>query len=446
MTEDWTKWESLVVNGVFPLRRFLGKSDHGVVFLTEDGSQHPPANAAIKLLPADPKLAQEQLALWRAAAALSHPHLIRLLDSGSCLLGGQEFLFVVMEHAEETLAQILPHRALTADEVRDLLLPTLDALAFLHRRNLVHSQLKPPNILVVNDRLKLASDNIHPAGRHTRRIVEPTVYEPPEAMEGTLSAAGDIWGLGVVIVEALTQSPPRMPDRGSQDIPLPATLPAAYVDIVRRCLSQNRAARPTIGELEAQIKVAQQAAALPLPSAAPRDVPAAAPLARRSPSGRWIAAGAAGSIVLVLLIWAGLHSFHGHTEALQPVANAPSADQSSLQQAAPPVVATPNPNPKPARSVPSSVLHQEIPNVPRGARESIRGHIKVSVRVTVDGAGNVVGATLENHGSSQYFARLAADAARKWKFSPADEASRAWLLLFEFSRGGTAGHAVAARS
>jgi TonB family protein len=92
------------------------------------------------------------------------------------------------------------------------------------------------------------------------------------------------------------------------------------------------------------------------------------------------------------------------------------------------------------------VLHQEIPDVPRSARDSIHGHIKVSVRVSVDGAGNVVDATLENHGSSKYFARLAADAAKKWKFSPADEASRAWLLLFEFSRGGTVGHAVAARS
>jgi hypothetical protein len=444
MTEDWTKWESLVINGVFPLRRFLGKSDHGVVFLTEDRSQHPPSNAAIKLLPADPKLAQEQLAFWRAAAALSHPHLIRLFESGSCQLGGQEFLFVVMEYAEETLAQILPHRALTPDEVRDLLLPTLDALAFLHRQNLVHGQLKPPNILVVNDQLKLASDNIRPTGRHPVRLAEASVYEPPEAVDGAISAAGDIWSLGVVIVEALTQTLPRMPDRGSPAVSLPATLPAAYLDIVRRCLSHNRAGRPTIGELEAQIKVAQQAAAVPLASAAPRRVPVAARTARGYPRGRWIAAGGAGSIALILLIWAGLHSFHGHPDALPPAASTPPADQSSLQQVAPPVVATPNP--KPARSVPSSVLHQEIPNVPRGARESIRGHIKVSVRVTVDGAGNVVGATLENHGSSKYFARLAADAARKWKFSPADEPSRAWLVLFEFSRGGTAGHAVASRS
>jgi hypothetical protein len=446
MTEDWTKWESLVINGVFPLRRFLGKSDHGVVFLTENRSQHPPSDAAIKLLPADPKLAQEQLALWRAAAALSHPHLIRLFESGSCQLGGQEFLFVVMEHAEETLAQILPHRALTPDEVRDLLLPTLDALAFLHRQNLVHSHLKPPNILVVNDQLKLASDNIRPTGRHTRGSAEASVYEPPEAMDGTISAAGDIWGLGVVIVEALTQS---LPDRGSQAVSLPATLPAAYVDIARRCLSHNRAGRPTIGELEAQIKVAQQAAALPFASAAPRYVPVAASMPPGSPRGRWVTAGLAGSIALLLLIWAGLHSFQRHPNVPPPAASAPRADQSSLQHAAAPQVAAPQvaaPTPKASKSAPSSVLHQEIPDVPRGARESIHGHIKVSVRVSVDGAGNVVGATLENHGSSKYFARLAADAAKKWKFSPADEASRAWLLLFEFSRGGTAGHAVAARS
>jgi len=61
-----------------------------------------------------------------------------------------------MEYAEQTLSQILPHRALSPDEVREMLLPTLDALAFLHRKNLVQGQLKPANLLVVNDQLKLA--------------------------------------------------------------------------------------------------------------------------------------------------------------------------------------------------------------------------------------------------------------------------------------------------
>jgi TonB family protein len=90
------------------------------------------------------------------------------------------------------------------------------------------------------------------------------------------------------------------------------------------------------------------------------------------------------------------------------------------------------------------VLHEEIPDVPRRTRDTIHGHIKVAVRVTVDSSGNVVGETLENPGPSKYFARLATEAARKWKFAPVDnQAPRKWLLRFEFTRGGATGHAAA---
>src|ERR1700688_1649757 len=132
MTENWTKeWESRIVNGVYPLRRFLGRSNHSVGFLTECKAQNV-AQAAIKIVPAHPALAEAQLSHWRVAATLSHPRLSRLFDAGRCQLGGHNFLFVVMEHAEQNLAQILPGRALTADEVRDMLPPTLDALPYLH--------------------------------------------------------------------------------------------------------------------------------------------------------------------------------------------------------------------------------------------------------------------------------------------------------------------------
>jgi TonB family protein len=94
-----------------------------------------------------------------------------------------------------------------------------------------------------------------------------------------------------------------------------------------------------------------------------------------------------------------------------------------------------------------SVVHEEIPSVPRSARATIHGHVRVAVRVIVDRSGNVIDAFLENPGPSSYFARLAREAARKWKFAPADNAdSREWLLRFEFSRGGTTGHAATARS
>jgi TonB family protein len=442
MTEDWTKWENLVINGEFPLRRFLGRSDHSVVFLTDCKPQRLP-DAAIKLIPAGPHLAEALLAQWRMAAALAHPHLIRVFESGRCQLGGQDFIFVVMEYAEQTLAQILPNRPLTSDEVRELLLPALDALDFLHRKNLVHGQLKPSNFLVVEDRLKLASDNIRPAGPPAARSSTPSVYDPPEAKDGSLSAAGDIWGLGVVIIEALTQSPPGWADRGAGTLSVPAALPTTYVDIVRRCLSRNRAGRPSIGELEAQIKVAQQASAAPPATALLREAPAAT--ARRLPKTRWLAAGVAGSLAIAAAIWMGLRSLPSHPQSPQPAPAAADAERDFSRPTAPTEAAAQNPQASIATA--SLVLHQEIPAVPRSARESIHGNIKVTVRVSVDRAGNVVGATLEERGSSKYFARLATEAARKWKFVAAqDQPSRAWRLRFEFTRGGAAAHTLSSRS
>jgi len=188
MTEVWSQWQSEVINGVYPLRRFLSGSDHSAVFLTECKAQDVPT-AAIKIIPAERALTEAQLSHWMTAAGLSHPNLIRLLDAGQCQLGGQQFLFVVMEYAEQTLSQVLPQRALTADEVREMLGPTLDALAFLHRKNLVQGRLKPANFLVVNDQLKLASDTIRPAGEPRAIIAKSSLYDPPEAKNGMTSAA-----------------------------------------------------------------------------------------------------------------------------------------------------------------------------------------------------------------------------------------------------------------
>jgi len=98
------------------------------------------------------------------------------------------------------------------------------------------------------------------------------------------------------------------------------------------------------------------------------------------------------------------------------------------------------------RAVSSSdpaVLHEEIPNIPLHSRETIHGHVKVIVRVTVDKSGTVVSDVLENPGPSKYFARVAGQAASKWKFAPAGhENTRQWLVRFEFSRDGTKANAV----
>jgi TonB family protein len=85
------------------------------------------------------------------------------------------------------------------------------------------------------------------------------------------------------------------------------------------------------------------------------------------------------------------------------------------------------------------VIHQEIPVASRHALDSIHGQIKVEVLVTVDRAGNVAAQNIESRGSSRYFARLAGEAAKKWRFTPADTAApRQWSLEFDFTRSGAA--------
>ncbi len=438
MTEDWTKdWERRIVNGVYPLRRFLGRSNHSVVFLTECKAQNV-AQAAIKILPANPALTEAQLEHWRTVATLSHPHLVRLLDAGRCQLGGHHFLFVVMEHAEQNLAQILPGRALTPDEVRDLLPATLDALAYLHGKNLVQGGLKPPNFLVVDDQLKLASDTIRPAGERTASTAKPSLYEPPESKSGNISTAGDIWGLGITLAEALTQTPPAWSRERSESVPLPANLAPEFVDTVQRCLNRDPAQRPAIAELVAQFKQAPPATP---PSAAPPVMNE--PLVRtrstqNSPNTRFLFTAITVGLITLWAVWTGVHLFHTHTNVQQ---TAPITPQSP--PAVSPPAAVENPKASIAASLPT-VLHQEIPDVSRSARKSIRGVIKIAVRVIVDPSGNVVAATLDNRASSKYFARAAMDAAKKWKFAEGpDQASRVWLVHFEFTRTGTSAHAVA---
>jgi hypothetical protein len=112
--ELWKNWEGRIVDDKFPLRQWLGGSDHSAVFLTERSGKDP-QKAAIKLIPADALDEDAQLSRWADAAKLSHPHLIRLFESGRYQLEDTPLLYVVMEYAEENLGEILPLRPLSAD-------------------------------------------------------------------------------------------------------------------------------------------------------------------------------------------------------------------------------------------------------------------------------------------------------------------------------------------
>ena len=468
VSEVWTRWQGHLINGEFPLGRYVGSSDHSGVFLTESAARGPSV-VAIKLVPANRDLAESLLPRWKRAGSLAHPRLLRLWEWGGCQLDGLPHLYALMEYADQTLAQLLQHRALTDTEAREMLLPILDALAFLHGQNLVQGQLKPANILVVGDQLKLASDTIRRVNGSAKSTNTPHVYYPPEACRGGTSTAGDIWALGVSLFEALTRRAPSGLGEGKEAVVLPADFSQEFRDVVTRCLSPRPQERPTVTELiawargtsagSAPAATIQQAALVPPePASARTAAPRVAPEAARPPALpvklQALLAVMLGATVIFLLGWTGVRMFRTeHTSASSSRhveirggsrSDTSSAAASAAAQVRAPVSAiSPTGSARSGLAESQSVLHEVIPHVSWKSRRTIRGHIQVWVRVIVDRDGSVFAALAVRTGPSRYFERLAIEAAKKWRFSPVDTPSRRVMQVrFTFSRDGTTGRAV----
>jgi TonB family protein len=283
MSEQWKKWEGQPVDGKFVLGQCLASTEFNAVFMTQ--LPDPPGQKAVlKLVAAGSPAAEVQLGLWKRVAHLTHPNLLTIFDAGRCRLEDVPFVYAVMEYAEENLGEILPQRALTAEEVRDILDPALDVLVYLHGKGLVHGHLKPSNILATHERLKLSSDSIFPIGEKRQLLRGRDIYDAPEMQSAPVSPKEDVWSLGVTLVEALTQHPPVFSSEPSADPTVPRELPDLFLVIAKHALRRDPNHRWSIAEIAARLNPAPLAAAAGVTSPSPMASTAqAAPITNVSP-------------------------------------------------------------------------------------------------------------------------------------------------------------------
>jgi TonB family protein len=464
--ELWKRWEGQTVDGRFRLGSYLGGTERGAVFLTESSATES-GKAAIKLFPSDAATRNRHIERWKRVAELDHPNIIRLYHWGPCQLGDTQLLYLVMDYAPEDLAQVVPHRPLSAQEGHDVLEPILDALAYLHGRGLAHGHLKPSNIMAVDEKLRVASDRIGFAG--DMKATKASVYDPPQLISSGLSPQGDIWSLGVTLTEVLTQQLPKW-SRAEQRPVLPEGLPAPFLEIVQNCLRFEPERRWTVGDIQRRLQggISKPEAASPAPTLA--EITEAPEVKSRT---KYVVMGAVAAAVLIAVAVfprkhpgqksapaapqpatvatsepkpsAGLTA-SGRQVPTRPAASAATTPTASAA-AAP---ASASSGEVPATTPPGSaaahpaglgsggsVVNQVIPDVPQSAKDTIQGTIRVVVRVSVDATGKVVGTTLDTPGPSKYFARLATEAAQKWTFNPdqvdGQPVASEWLLRFDFT-------------
>jgi len=420
--EESKRWEGQVVNGKYPLRQYIGGTDHSAVFLTEIPGETP-RKTAIKLIAADVSNSDIQLGRLKFAAKLTHPHLLQIFEAGKCQLDDHLLLFIAMEYADETLSQILPQRPLTPQETRDLLTPTLETLTFIHNNGFAHGHLKPANILVAGEQVKLSSDGLcRPGAPSSGR---PSPYDPPEAANEGLTPAGDVWSLGQTLVETLTQRLPSWTDRLRSEPAVPDKMPEALAEIARHCLVRDQGSRWKISEIVNRLIT---------PSPATKERPKAKPVVEvakaQKGTNNWLYAIPVAAMVGIIVLLASLMR-HKSTEPAPAPAKTAQSVRAVPRTPARPEAATATPN---ASDV-NQVVRQVVPDVPEKALRTVTGRLKVAVRAHVDQSGNVERVEFASAGPSRYFANLAMQSAREWTFAPSQTA-KTWLLQFTFTRSG----------
>jgi TonB family protein len=456
MTDTWKRLEGLLVDGTFSLHKYLWGSRGSAVFLTKWCAGNMP-KAAIKLVLESSTNVEEILGSWRLAMKLSHPHLLRLFQAGRCELEGLKLLYLVMEYAEESLSEILPERPLTEAEAYAMSSTVLQALSYLHGQGLVHGRLKPANIVAVGNRLKISADGICTMAQ-ANPYEKASPYDPPEALSAPRSTTADVWSFGLTLIEALTQQLPSGERTEDGQLVLRYRLAAPFLSVAKGCLCLDPLRRLTVAEIQNHLGLPITVAPAADSEEQSNQVIAqrhSVVLGSRKFSQAHLVVALAFVIVLAaLVIGVTLSKQHSRPE---PTRNR-SSQQITEKHSSPPSVISEDQVLATSKAVPDvptrpesvglsgggfvrgTVVKQVLPRVPSAAKRTIQGKVKVRVRVAVDSSGRVTQAALDSSGPSPYFARIAIEAARGWRFTPVrldgQDVASEWILAFEFRRAG----------
>jgi TolB-like protein/Tfp pilus assembly protein PilF len=206
------------LTGSYDIEREIGRGGFATVYLAKD-LKHDRAVAIKVLQPfdADENWNSRFIREIRLLARLQHPNILPLYDSGLA----DSFLYYVMPYVKgETLSDRLSReRQLTIDAACAIAREIADALAYAHKENVVHRDIKPGNILLSDGHAVVADfgvaraiglANLQDITRSGDMVLGTPLYMGPEQLIGASAGdnRSDIYSLGCVLFEMVTGAPP----------------------------------------------------------------------------------------------------------------------------------------------------------------------------------------------------------------------------------------------
>ncbi len=208
--------------GPYRLVRELDGGGMGVVYLAVRSDEHYFQIVAVKMLRsglASPALVQRFRTERQILASLSHPNIGAILDGGDTQDGRP---FIVMEYVEgQPITQASKAAGLSIRQRIELFCSVCSAVHYAHQKSVIHRDIKPNNVLVTPEGVvKLIDFGISkpldpelipgdlPATETFQRLMTPDYASPEQILGRKLAATTDVYSLGVLLFELLTESRP----------------------------------------------------------------------------------------------------------------------------------------------------------------------------------------------------------------------------------------------